>query len=84
MQFFLKYLLTYYKKYGKLFVTLMTQSYDLATSAATATAVTLKTNVICLNIHSNRKSVSHGFLATIFRTLDKHGIVVDLISTSEV
>lgn len=49
-----------------------------------ATAVTLKTDVMCLNIHSNRKSVSHGFLAKIFSTLDRHGIVVDLISTSEV
>ena len=49
-----------------------------------ATAVTLKTDVCCLNIHSNRKSVSHGFLANIFTTLDKYGIVADLISTSEV
>eukprot|EP00158_Paraphelidium_tribonemae_P006762 Partr_v1_DN27963_c2_g1_i1_m11616 putative Aspartokinase len=49
-----------------------------------ATAVTLKGDVVCLNIHSNRKSVSHGFLARIFTCLDKHGIVVDLISTSEV
>jgi len=28
--------------------------------------------------------VSHGFLAGIFGTLDKFGVVVDLISTSEV
>ncbi|KAJ3408490.1 Aspartokinase [Chytridiales sp. JEL 0842] len=49
-----------------------------------ATAVTIKDNVIVVNVHSNRKSVSHGFLAQIFATLDKHGIVVDLISTSEV
>lgn len=48
------------------------------------TAVTIKDNVIVLNVHSNRKSVSHGFLAQIFLTLDKYGIVVDLISTSEV
>ena len=37
-----------------------------------------------LNVNSNRKSVSHGFLAGIFGTLDKFGVVVDLISTSEV
>lgn len=37
-----------------------------------------------LNVHSNRKSVSHGFLAGIFGILDKFGVVVDLISTSEV
>ncbi|KXS20230.1 aspartate kinase [Gonapodya prolifera JEL478] len=49
-----------------------------------ATAVTIKDNVTVLNVHSNRKSVSHGFFAHIFRTLDRHGIVVDLISTSEV
>jgi aspartate kinase len=49
-----------------------------------ATAVTIKDDVTVINVHSNRKSVSHGFFAHIFRTLDKYGIVVDLISTSEV
>ncbi|KAJ3117273.1 Aspartokinase [Phlyctochytrium bullatum] len=49
-----------------------------------ATAVTIKDNVVVLNVHSNRKSVSHGFFAQIFSTLDRFGIVVDLISTSEV
>ncbi|KAF4616568.1 hypothetical protein D9613_008733 [Agrocybe pediades] len=48
------------------------------------TAVTIKENVVVLNVHSNRKSVSHGFLAGIFGTLDRFGVVVDLISTSEV
>lgn len=48
------------------------------------TAVTIKEGIIVLNINSNRKSVSHGFLARIFATLDKFGVVVDLISTSEV
>jgi aspartate kinase len=48
------------------------------------TAVTIKDNICVLNVHSNRKNVSHGFLAKIFTTLDDHGIVVDLISTSEV
>jgi aspartate kinase len=48
------------------------------------TAVTIKEGIIILNINSNRKSVSHGFLAHIFATLDKFGVVVDLISTSEV
>nr|CAG8450094.1 15201_t:CDS:2 [Entrophospora candida] len=48
------------------------------------TAVTIKNNIIVLNIHSNRKTLSHGFFAQIFATLDKYGIVVDLISTSEV
>lgn len=48
------------------------------------TAVTIKDSVMVINIHSNRKSVSHGFLASIFSLLDKHKLVVDLISTSEV
>ncbi|KAG6873912.1 hypothetical protein C0995_009692 [Termitomyces sp. Mi166 len=48
------------------------------------TAVTIKEHIIVLNINSNRKSVSHGFLAGIFGTLDQYNVVVDLISTSEV
>ncbi|KAF7338735.1 hypothetical protein MSAN_02195800 [Mycena sanguinolenta] len=48
------------------------------------TAVTIKEHIIVININSNRKSVSHGFLAGIFATLDRFGVVVDLISTSEV
>ncbi|KAG1887622.1 Aspartate/glutamate/uridylate kinase [Suillus subluteus] len=48
------------------------------------TAVTIKERIVVLNVNSNRKSVSHGFLAGIFRTLDRFGVVVDLISTSEV
>ncbi|EIN09072.1 aspartate kinase [Punctularia strigosozonata HHB-11173 SS5] len=48
------------------------------------TAVTIKERIVVLNVNSNRKSVSHGFLAGIFGTLDRFGVVVDLISTSEV
>jgi aspartate kinase len=48
------------------------------------TAVTIKEDIWILNVHSNRKTLSHGFFARIFSTLDKHGVVVDLISTSEV
>ncbi|KDQ10464.1 hypothetical protein BOTBODRAFT_36166 [Botryobasidium botryosum FD-172 SS1] len=48
------------------------------------TAVTIKDRIVILNVHSNRKTISHGFLARIFETLDRFGIVVDLISTSEV
>lgn len=46
--------------------------------------MTIKENIVVLNVNSNRKSVSHGFLAGIFGVLDKFGVVVDLISTSEV
>ncbi|KAI3631825.1 hypothetical protein MIR68_010298 [Amoeboaphelidium protococcarum] len=49
-----------------------------------ATATTLKSNITVLNIKSNKKTHSHGFLAQVFNILDNHGIVVDLISTSEV
>jgi aspartate kinase len=48
------------------------------------TAVTIKEHIMVLNVNSNRKSVSHGFLAGIFKTLDHYGVAVDLISTSEV
>ncbi|KAI0701996.1 aspartate kinase [Cytidiella melzeri] len=48
------------------------------------TAVTIKESIVVVNVNSNRKNVSHGFLAGIFGVLDKFGVVVDLISTSEV
>ncbi|KIL62909.1 hypothetical protein M378DRAFT_165181 [Amanita muscaria Koide BX008] len=48
------------------------------------TAVTIKERVMVVNVNSNKKSVSHGFLAGIFSALDRFGLVVDLISTSEV
>lgn len=48
------------------------------------TAVTTKQNIIVLNVHSNKKNHSHGFLAQVFTLLDKWRLVVDLISTSEV
>lgn len=49
-----------------------------------ATAITAKKDIIVLNIHSNKKTLSHGFLASIFTILDEYKLVVDLISTSEV
>lgn len=49
-----------------------------------ATAITAKSDIVVLNIHSNKKTLSHGFLAQIFTILDKFKLVVDLISTSEV
>ena len=47
-------------------------------------AVPVKDKICVLNIQSNRKNVSHGFLAKIFTILDEHNIVVDLISTSQI
>lgn len=48
------------------------------------TAVTTKSNIIVLNVNSNRRDLSHGFLAHVFSILNKWMLVVDLISTSEV
>ncbi|KDN46086.1 hypothetical protein RSAG8_04593, partial [Rhizoctonia solani AG-8 WAC10335] len=48
------------------------------------TAVTIKEHIMVLNVRSNRKTRSHGFLAHVFGSLDRHGVIVDLISTSEV
>lgn len=48
------------------------------------TAVTIKDDILVLSIKSNRKTISHGFFARIFAILDRYGIIVDLISTSEV
>lgn len=48
------------------------------------TAITIKHNILILNVHSNKRSLSHGFFARIFGALDKWKLSVDLISTSEV
>ncbi|XMA12276.1 hypothetical protein WAI453_005067 [Rhynchosporium graminicola] len=48
------------------------------------TAVTIKDKICVINVHSNRRSISHGFFAKVFRILDKRQLSVDLISTSEV
>lgn len=48
------------------------------------TAVTIKDHISIINIHSNKRSISHGFFARVFSILDKHTVSVDLISTSEV
>ena len=46
--------------------------------------VTAKRNVTVLNIESNRMLMAYGFMAKLFRVFEKYGIVIDLISTSEV
>ena len=48
------------------------------------TAVTVKHKILVINIHSNRRSLSHGFYFKIFSILHKWRMSVDLISTSEV
>ena len=48
------------------------------------TALTIKHKILVINVHSNKRSLSHGFFASIFSTLDKWRLSIDLISTSEV
>ncbi|KAK3325301.1 Aspartate/glutamate/uridylate kinase [Apodospora peruviana] len=48
------------------------------------TAVTIKDKISIINIHSNKRSIAHTFLARVFSILNQHRISVDLISTSEV
>lgn len=48
------------------------------------TAVTIKHSIVVMNVHSNRRTRAHGFLASIFSVLDKHHLSVDLVSSSEV
>ncbi|KAI1375108.1 Aspartate/glutamate/uridylate kinase [Hypoxylon crocopeplum] len=48
------------------------------------TALTIKRSITVLNINSNRKFMSYDFFAKIFKILEGCGIVVDIISTSEV
>lgn len=48
------------------------------------TAVTTKRGITVLNVHSKKRTRSHGFLMSIFKILDNHHLSVDLISSSEV
>lgn len=48
------------------------------------TAVTIKNQISVINVHSNKRSISHGFFAKVFAILDRLQLSVDLISTSEV
>lgn len=48
------------------------------------TAVTIKHKILVINVHSNKRSLSHGFFAGIFSVLDRWRLSIDLISTSEV
>lgn len=48
------------------------------------TAVTIKHHISIINIHSNKRSIAHGFFARVFSILNQHRVSVDLISTSEV
>lgn len=62
----------------------LSSSYISSHKKRSATAITAKQDIVVINVHSNKKTLSHGFLAHLFTTLDKYKLVVDLISTSEV
>jgi aspartate kinase len=69
----------------KLFRTRSSSELDMTGwKAKRPTAVTIKQNIIVLNIHSTKRTRAHGFLAKIFGILDRHHLSVDLIASSEV
>lgn len=48
------------------------------------TAITAKSNIFVINIHSARMLMAHGFLGRVFRLFDEFRVPVDAIATSEV
>ncbi|MBI3994144.1 MAG: aspartate kinase, partial [Candidatus Lambdaproteobacteria bacterium] len=48
------------------------------------TAVTAKSGITIFSVLSNRMYNAYGFLSRVFNVLNDHGVVVDLVSTSEV
>jgi aspartate kinase len=57
---------------------------DAATKTKRPTAVTIKHQIVVMNVHSNKRTRAHGFLASIFSILDRWHLSVDLIASSEV
>lgn len=53
-------------------------------STGSVTAVTVKRGICVVTVTSNRMYNAYGFLARVFGALERHGVVVDLVSTSEV
>jgi aspartate kinase len=49
-----------------------------------ATAVTVKRDIVIINIQSNRMMMAYGFMSKIFDIFNRYEIVIDLVSTSEV
>lgn len=68
----------------KLFRTRSSSLLTQAQSPRRPTAVTIKHNIVVLNVHSNKRTRAHGFLMSIFSILDRWHLSVDLISSSEV
>ncbi|KAF2004478.1 aspartate kinase-like protein [Amniculicola lignicola CBS 123094] len=68
----------------KLFRTRSSSLLTLRQGPKRPTAVTIKHNIVVLNVHSNKRTRAHGFLMNIFSILDRWHLSVDLISSSEV
>lgn len=64
--------------------TLVDPNADSLCPAKPATAITAKRGITVVNINSNRMLMAYGFMAKVFNVFEKHGIIIDLISTSEV
>lgn len=57
--------------------------YGESQSRRTPTAITSKDSIVLINVQSNRRRKSHGFLAHMFQTLNEMNAVADLITSSE-
>lgn len=69
---------------GQLHHSRSTSALNLRKTPKRPTAVTIKDKISVINVHSNKRSISHGFFAKVFSILDRRQLSVDLISTSEV
>ncbi len=48
------------------------------------TAITVKRDIVLVNIQSNRMLMAYGFMSKIFDIFNRYEIIIDLVSTSEV
>ncbi|KAH8733163.1 Aspartate/glutamate/uridylate kinase [Phaeosphaeriaceae sp. PMI808] len=71
-------------KNTQLFRTRSSSMLNMLQTPKHPTAVTIKHNIVVLNVHSNKRTRAHGFLMNIFSILDRWNLSVDLISSSEV
>lgn len=68
---------------SSLFRTRKSRALSLNERTKRPTAVTAKNKILVINVHSNKRSFSHGYFAAIFSILDKWRMSVDLISSTE-
>ena len=61
-----------------------TSSSPITSRAKRPTAVTVKNRILVINVRSNKRTSSRGFLERTFAILDKWRLSVDLIASSEV